>query len=64
MNKTAVPEIEELRAVDTPRLQKILSAGHRTAVQIGTEAGARVKVGRRVLWNVDKIQKYLDRISE
>ena len=51
-------------AVSTEGLQCLLSAGRATAVEIGTAAGARVSVGRRVLWNVSKIQKYLDEISE
>lgn len=39
-------------AVDTAGLQSLLSAGYPTAVEIGTAAGARITVGRRVLWNV------------
>ena len=50
--------------VDTAGLQSLLSAGYPTAVEIGTAAGARITVVRRVLWNVSKIQKYLDEISE
>ena len=50
--------------VDTAGLQSLLSAGYPTAVEIGTAAGAKITVGRRVLWNVSKIQKYLDEISE
>ena len=50
--------------VDTAGLQSLLSAGYPTAVEIGTAAGAKITVGRRVLWNVAKIQKYLDEISE
>ena len=50
--------------VDTAGLQSLLSAGYPTAVEIGTAAGARITVGRRVLRNVSKIQKYLDEISE
>jgi hypothetical protein len=45
-------------------LQKIIGAGRRTAVEIGTAAGAKICVGRRVLWNVSKVKKYLDEISE
>lgn len=52
------------QAVNTKELQKMIGAGYKTAVKIGTEAGARIKIGRRVLWNVGKIQKYLDMISE
>ena len=50
--------------VDTAGLQSLLSAGYPTAVDIVTAAGERITVGRRVLCNVSKIQKYLDEISE
>ena len=50
--------------VDTAGLQSLLSAGYPTAGEIGVAAGAKITVGRRVLWNVSKIQKYLDEISE
>lgn len=50
--------------VDTVGLQNLLNAGYQTAVEIGMAAGAKITVGRRVLWNVSKIQKYLDEISE
>ena len=49
--------------VTTERLQNILDCGRPTAVEIGTLAKARVEIGRRVLWNVSKVQKYLDSIS-
>ena len=50
-------------AVTTENLQNILDCGRPTAVEIGTLAKARVEIGRRVLWNISKIQKYLDSIS-
>ena len=50
-------------AVTTENLQNILDCGRPTAIEIGTLAKARVEIGRRVLWNVSKIQKYLDSIS-
>lgn len=56
--------LENKRTIDTAELQAMLSSGRKTAVEIGTAAQARVQVGRRVLWNVGKIQKYLDAISE
>mgnify|MGYP004452915649 FL=1 len=49
--------------VTTERLQNILDCGRPTAVEIGTLAKARVEIGRRVLWNVSKVQKYVDSIS-
>ena len=56
--------IGERKTVDTAGLQEMLSSGRKTAVEIGIAANARITVGRRVLWNVKKIQKYLDAISE
>lgn len=50
--------------VSTEGLQSLLNSGRNTAVEIGMAAGAKVVIGRRVLWNVSKIQKYLDCISK
>lgn len=50
--------------VDTPGLQELTHSGRKTAVEIGLAAEARIVIGRRVLWNVDRIKKYLDCISE
>ncbi len=49
--------------VDTNGLQSLLDCGRVTAVEIGTQAEARIEVGKRVLWNLRKIQKYLDSIA-
>ena len=50
--------------IDTAELQKMLCCGRHTAVKIGTQAEARIQIGSRVLWNVSKIQHFLDSISE
>lgn len=50
-------------AVDTAGLQELLNAGIKTSTEIGVAAGAKIYVGRRVLWNVSKIKAYLDKIS-
>lgn len=50
--------------VDTVGLQRLVNSGRKTAVDIGMAAGAKITIGRRVLWNVSKIQKYLDEIAE
>ena len=51
-------------SVDTRGLQAILNCGRGTATEIGTRAGARIKVGRRVLWNVTKVQNYINSLSD
>ena len=50
-------------AVDTEGLQAIVGCGYPTAVKIGEEAGAKIIVGKRVLWNVQKVSEYLYSIS-
>lgn len=55
---------EDKKMVDTTELQIILCAGRRTATEIGIAAEAKIQVGRRVFWNVKKVQQYLDAISE
>lgn len=49
--------------ISTHDLQELLSCGRSTTVKIGTEAGAKVQIGKRVLWNREKIQKYLNERS-
>ena len=51
-------------SVDTAELMKMLHVGRKSATDIGIMANARISLGRRVLWNVKKIQLYLDEISE
>lgn len=50
--------------VDTMDLKLMLGCGRATAVTIGMSAGAKVKVNRRVLWNVEIIRDYLKEIAE
>lgn len=50
--------------VSTNDLQGLLSCGYATATKIGTEAGAKVQMGKRVLWNRAKIQKFIEERSQ
>lgn len=50
--------------VTTEGLQDLLDCGRVTAVQIGGQAGARIEVGKRLLWNVSKVQSYIDSLAE
>lgn len=59
---TSIPTSAKL-CIDTAELQQMLCAGRKTAIKMGIEAGARIKVGTRVMWNVRKISEYLDSIS-
>ena len=64
MNKTFNRNDPNAIAVDIEKLSAILSCGNVTAKKIGELAEARIFIGRRVLYSVSKIQKYLDSIAE
>ena len=66
MQKTKVSEnvVSERITVNAETLASMFDCGRATAVKIGEDAHAKIKIGRRVLYNVSKIQKYLDSISE
>ena len=50
--------------VTTEGLQDLLDCGRATAVEIGGQAGARIEVGKRLLWNVSKVKSYIDSLAE
>ena len=60
MRKTTEYKAENRLTVDIEGLMAMLSCGEVTAKKI---AEARVIIGRRVLYNVDKIKKYLDAMA-
>lgn len=49
--------------VDKNRLQNILSCGYVTAAKIAADAGAELKIGRRTLYNVEKIKAYINKLG-
>ena len=64
MNKTFNRNDPDVIAVDIEKLSAILYFGCATARKIGEQAEARIFIGRRVLYSVNKVQKYLDSIAE
>ncbi len=64
MNKTLVRESDEKITVDIDSLSAMLSCGHATARKIGEQAEARICIGKRVLYSVDRVKKYIKDISE
>lgn len=48
---------------DTAGLMQMLNCGRVTAVQIGTDAGAKIQIGKRVLWHVPSIRKYVEQLA-
>ncbi len=56
-------QLSEKMTLDTSELMQVLSCGRETALKIGEAAEARIQVGKRILWNCNKIKIYLDAIS-
>lgn len=65
MNKTTQFNVDYQNCIllSTKDLQMVLACGRVSAIKIGTAAGARIDVGRRVLWNRKKIESYLEKIA-
>ena len=49
--------------VNADTLAGMLDCGRATAVKIGIDAGARIQIGRRTLYKVSIIERYLNSIS-
>ena len=63
MRKTIERNADSRIAVDIDTLTGMLSCGRDTARKIGKDAGARICIGRRVLYSVPKVEKYIDDMS-
>ena len=64
MHKTKERKEIQPLAVDIEGLSALLSCGHATARKIGEQAEAKIVIGRRVLYSVDRVRKYLDCLAE
>lgn len=52
------------RLLGLSELQTYLSIGENTARKIGKESGAVVKIGRRLLFDRQKIDEYIDSLKK
>lgn len=64
MRKTTTIETDKRITVDINGLQTMLSVGKNTAATIGEQAGAVIHVGRRKLFNVAKVEHYMNALTE
>lgn len=64
MRERTVMNTNELRLLDTDQLRAYTSLGRNNAMKLGEEIGAKIKIGKRVLWDKNKIDKYLDSLTE
>ena len=64
MKKTNSIECDNKIAVDIAGLQAMLSCGKNTADKIGEQAGAVIRIGKRKLFNVEKIKEHMNKLTE
>lgn len=50
--------------VSLKELQSLCSCGRVAAEKIGKESGATIRVGRRVLYNLEKVKEYINSVTE
>ena len=49
--------------MDTEELRAYTNLGRNNAMKLGEEIGARVQIGKRVLWDRVKIDAYFDSLT-
>lgn len=64
MNKTKERKTSQPITVDIEGLSAMLSCGHATVRKIGEQAEAKIVIGRRVLYSVERVKKYLLYLAE
>ncbi|MBO5031081.1 MAG: hypothetical protein J6D08_04185 [Lachnospiraceae bacterium] len=63
MKKTLNRDSKEFLTVNAETLAGMLDCGRATAVKIGADAGAKIQIGRRTLYKVSAIERYLSSLS-
>ena len=54
---------EKARLLDTEELRAYVCHGRNNAMKLGVNSGAKIKIGRRVLWDRTKIDQYLNSLT-
>lgn len=61
--RTMTAETKDSRLMDTDELRVYLNIGRNNAMKFGEEVGAKVRIGRRVLWDKQVIDKHISSIA-
>ncbi|BCZ27386.1 hypothetical protein EUBC25_14730 [Claveliimonas bilis] len=62
-NRTITATVGESRLMDTEELRAYTNLGRNNAMKLGEEIGAKVQIGRRVLWDRRKIDEYFNTLT-
>ena len=55
--------VTDSRLMDTEELRAYTNLGRNNAMKLGDEIGARVQIGKRVLWDRIKIDQYFSSLT-
>ena len=55
-------DYENMITVDIVGLMTLLSCGRLTAKNVADQAGASIKIGKRRLYNVQKVREYISQV--
>ena len=64
MNKRITKENRLGRFVSMDELRQYTGLGRVSATKIGRDSGAIIKIGRRVVYDLKKIDEYLESLAE
>lgn len=53
----------DTRLMDTEELRAYTNLGRNNAMKLGEEIGAKVKIGKRVLWDRVKLDQHFDKLT-
>lgn len=62
-NRTVTMAAGESRLMDTEELRAYTNLGRNNAMKLGEEIGAKVQIGRRVLWDRRKVDEYFNALT-
>ena len=61
--RTTTIAIGGARLMDTEELRAYTNLGRNNAMKLGEEIGAKVNIGKRVLWDRVKIDQYFNELT-
>lgn len=64
MRSRSIITTTDSRLMDTDELRSYTNLGRNNAMKLGEEIGAKIKIGKRVLWDRKKIDAYLDSLMD
>lgn len=62
-NRATTADMSKSRLMDTEELRAYTNLGRNNAMKLGEDIGAKVQIGRRVLWDRVKVDQYLNSLT-